>query len=115
MFFAPVAGETGAPYTSFSLSVDDSLFAPATAQVTVNVALPELPQFTNLYWDINGPAFNMNFSGSLNATYSVWASTNLSDWERLGTAQQLFPAQYQFMDSAATNWPQRFYRISAGQ
>ena len=79
LFFAPGAGETGTPYSSFSFSVDDGWFAPAAGQVTVNVALPAPPQFTSLSWDINWPAFSVNFSGSLNATYNVWASTNLSD------------------------------------
>ncbi len=118
VIFAPDSGMTGSPYASLNFSVDDGLFASSLGQVTVNIELPAVPQFTALGWNTSTPgaeSFNLSFTGSLNATYSVWASTNLTDWELLGTALPQLPAQYQFNDSGATNWPQRFYRISAGQ
>jgi hypothetical protein len=71
-----------------------------------------------LLWDAATPGaenFQLNFAGSAAAAYSVWASTNLLDWERLGSALESVAGQYQYSDFAATNWPQRFYRISAGQ
>jgi len=55
----------------------------------------------------------MTFAGTSNATYSVWASTNLISWERLGTAQPLTGSGYQFSDLGATNRPHRFYRAVA--
>ncbi|MEI9863482.1 MAG: hypothetical protein WDN00_02795 [Limisphaerales bacterium] len=118
MIFAPDQGVNGSPYASFNFSVDDGLFAPSLGQVTVNIGLPAVPQFTALSWNTSTPgaeSFNLNFTGSLDATYKVWASTNLTDWELLGTASPQLLAQYQFIDSGATNWSQRFYRISAGQ
>jgi hypothetical protein len=118
VLFAPSLGDTGAPYANFSYAADDGLFASGIGQLTVNIGLPAAPQFTSLFWDAGTPgaeSFNLDFSGSLNAAYSVWASTNFASWERLGVAVQQSPAQYQFTDTGATNWPQRYYRISAGQ
>ncbi len=118
VIFAPDAGTTGSPYASFNFTADDGLFASSLGQVTVNIQIPAMPQFTALSWNNSTPgaeSFNLNFTGSLDATYKVWASTNLMDWELLGTASPQLPAQYQFIDSGATNWSQRFYRISAGQ
>lgn len=56
-----------------------------------------------------------NFLGNSHATYSVWAATNLVDWIRIGTASEWLPGQYEFVDVTITNWPQRFYRLAAGQ
>jgi hypothetical protein len=55
----------------------------------------------------------LNFGGSANATYSVWSSTNLTQWQLLGTSAEFSPGYYEFFDLTATNWPERFYRISA--
>jgi len=46
-----------------------------------------------------------------NATYSVWASTNLFHWTRLGAASQPVAGEFLFTDSASTNWPNRFYQV----
>ena len=116
IIFAPAPGETGNPYANFNFICDDGFYSSASAQVTVNVALPAAPQFTGALWNFDNAgngSFNLNFSGDSNATYSVWATTNLFDWFNLGTAGEGQPGQYQFMDATATNWPQRFYRLSA--
>lgn len=118
LIFATEAGQTNAPYASFNFSVEDGLFASSAGTVTVNVTLPNAPQVTGVAWDVTTPGaenFQLNFAGSTAAAYSVWASTNLLDWERLGAALEAAAGQYQFSDYAATNWSQRFYRISAGQ
>jgi hypothetical protein len=43
----------------------------------------------------------------------VWDATNLVDWLNVGTATESQPGIYEFIDTTTTNWPQRFYRISA--
>jgi len=58
-------------------------------------------------------SFDLNFLGDSNATYTVWAAINLVDWQNLGPATEILPGQYNFMDPSVTNWPQRFYRLSA--
>ncbi len=60
-----------------------------------------------------GNKATINFNGNTNASYSVWASTNLVTWQWEGTAAQTSLGQYQFSDQSATNSPYRFYRITA--
>ena len=43
---------------------------------------------------------------------NVYASTNLVNWTPLGTATLISNGMYQFTDSAATNLPRRFYKVS---
>jgi alpha-tubulin suppressor-like RCC1 family protein len=114
--FAPASGGTGNSYATFNFIVDDGTYDSSPAQVTVNIGLPAVPQFTGFSWNPANPGtrgFDLNFSGATNAAYTVWASTNLLNWISLGTAAESPPGQYQFIDPAATNWPQRFYRLSA--
>jgi hypothetical protein len=61
-----------------------------------------------------GGSLSLSFHGDSNATYRVWATTNLLNWENIGTATEPNPGQYEFIDAAAANWSQRFYRMSAG-
>ena len=60
-----------------------------------------------------GSEFGLTFNGISNASFSVWASTNLVTWQWEGAAAQIVPGGYQFFDPASTNAPCRFYRISA--
>lgn len=116
VIFAPAADVAGNPYASFSFICDDGFFSSAVAQVTVNIGLPALPSTTSVVWNPTNSAagsFDLSFSGNLSATYGVWAATNLVDWIRIGTASEPQPGQYEFSDLTVTNWPQRFYRISA--
>jgi hypothetical protein len=91
----------------------DAFYNSDIAQMTVNIAIPSAPQLANPSWNSGGGSFDLNFSGSSNATYSVWASTNLMDWTWIGTASEGNPGQYLFMDTSGNNLPQRFYRIAA--
>ena len=116
VIFAPTPGETGSPDTAFNFMCDDGVYSSASATATVNIGLPAAPQFTGVLWDptnsVTG-SFDLNFLGDSNATYTVWASADLVDWQNLGPATEILPGQYNFMDSSVTNWPQRFYRLSA--
>jgi hypothetical protein len=97
---------------------DDGVFSSGTAQVTVNSGQPVAPQFTGLFWDQGNSgsvSFDLNFTGDANATYGVWASTNLADWADIGPATEAGPGEYEFKDATATNSPERFYRIASGQ
>jgi autotransporter-associated beta strand protein len=55
----------------------------------------------------------ISFNGYTNTSYSVWASTNLMQWQWEGAAMQGNPGQYEFTDSSASNFPARYYRISS--
>jgi hypothetical protein len=116
VIFAPAPGQTGTPYTTFSFIANDGFYSSGSALVTLDISLPAVPQFTGYSWNpgnSGAESFNLNFTGGSNATYSVWASTNLVNWVNLGTASESQPGQYGFMDTSVTNWPQQFYRISA--
>lgn len=113
LIFAPATGGSGSPYAAFDFTAQDALYTSASAQALINIGLPAAPQFGSLQWNAANGSFNLDFSGSSNATYSVWSSTNLFNWLDLGPANEIAPGSYDFLDTAATNWPQRFYRLSS--
>jgi alpha-tubulin suppressor-like RCC1 family protein len=113
LFFVPANGGTGSPYTSFNFMAGDLFYDSGTAQVTINIGLPATPQFENASWNSGSASFTLDFSGSSNATYSVWSSTNLFNWVDIGTATETQPGLYQFVDMTVTNSPQQFYRLTA--
>ena len=114
VIFVPETNSIGSPYATFTFLADDgeSVSVPATA--TVNIVLPTAPQLgvATSEWFGDG-IFNLNFSGTASATYRVWASTNLMDWEVLGAATATSNGWYNFLDFGATNSQQRFYRAGA--
>jgi hypothetical protein len=116
VIFAPATDGVGSPYATFDYLVNDGLADSPTATVTANIGLPPAPSIvsTNSGWSMSvDGAFELNFTGSSNAAYSAFASTNLIDWERLGAAPHLSNGWFQFLDLGATNWPQRYYRAGA--
>ncbi|PYM10300.1 MAG: hypothetical protein DME18_16595 [Verrucomicrobia bacterium] len=112
VIFAPASGSLGSPYTSFTFVANDGLADSRAAPVTINVVLPPAPQFTSFSWSVNG-VFDLSFDGDSSATYRVWASTNLVNWEVLGTAATFGPGKFSFTDASTTSWRQRFYRAGA--
>lgn len=54
----------------------------------------------------------LTFAGSTNLAYRVWASTNLSDWQVLGSPTQVQPGQFFYADVGALGSTRRFYRVS---
>ena len=133
VIFAPALNALGNPYANFGFVASDGEFDSPQAIVTVNVVLPPAPQLsaTESGWGplprpvirtvgLSTPssnAFALTFDGYSNITYQVWASTNLLDWELVGSAAVASAGQFYFLDLDMTNYPQRFYRISmpAGQ
>ena len=67
----------------------------------------------------SGTGFRLNFSGSVGAAaqYTIWATTNVglpfAAWQNLGHPSEPGAGAYLFTDSAATNKPQRFYRVTS--
>ncbi len=114
IFFAPATNAVGYPYDQFSFAANDGWNDSPPATVTANIGLPIAPQFANTAGiNFTGGTFGLSLNGSSHATYSVWASANLSDWNRLGTATETTPGIYQFTDPTVTNLPERFYRLTA--
>jgi hypothetical protein len=48
---------------------------------------------------------------ALNGSYDILGSTNLVQWQTVGSATQLSPGVYQFTDSNAGAFARRFYRV----
>ena len=74
---------------------------------------PNWPQRFYRISQTSDRAFNLAFSGLAVATYRVWASTNLTDWEPLGTASVSSNGWFNFMDFDAAQFPRRFYKAGA--
>jgi hypothetical protein len=59
--------------------------------------------------------FQFRFNNKSGTSFTALATTNLtlpsSNWTVLGPATEIFPGQFQCSDSAATNFPRRFYQI----
>lgn len=74
---------------------------PATAVVTTLTDVTKLP----------GGAFQFAYTNSSVLNGSIYASTNLTIWVAVGPAMQISSGLFQFTDTAATNYPRRFYQL----
>jgi hyaluronate lyase len=85
----------------------------ALAATSTNASVPIITSAA-LTGGVSGP-FQLQFTGSSNATYSVLGTTNLllplANWPVLGTATQIASGVFQFSDTGTTNNGQRFYRL----
>jgi hypothetical protein len=114
LVFVPDANGLGTPYAAFSFLADDGFYASGPAQIQVNIGLPTEPHLGNpVVISSREGQYLLQLYGDQNASYSLWASTNLTDWLRIGAALETSPGQYELLDSAGTNYQQRFYRASA--
>jgi NHL repeat len=64
---------------------------------------------------LSNGALQFSFVENLGLSFTVLASTNASSatatWSAVGVATEAAPTHYQFTDTQATNYPQRFYRV----
>jgi len=62
-----------------------------------------------------GGAVQVGFTNAPGSVFTALATTNLSaalsSWTTLGGVTEVSDGQFQFTDSQATNYPQRFYRV----
>jgi len=87
----------------------DTVFASSIGRL---LATP--PYLTGLSIVSNG-ALQLGFSNVSGAPFTVLGARDpslpLSDWVALGLATEIFPGQFQFTDTQATNYSNRFYRV----
>ncbi|MFO1513071.1 MAG: DUF5011 domain-containing protein [Verrucomicrobiota bacterium] len=57
-------------------------------------------------------AIKLDFLAWPGASYTLGASTNLTDWEAIATVVPFPDGSITFVDTAATNYPVRFYRLT---
>jgi hypothetical protein len=110
--FTPSLDSLGAPYTTFGFVASDGTYDSSPALVTVAILPPPVLQALGFMGSTNW-GFGLSFEGVSNATYAMQASTNLVNWTRLGSASQPSPGQFFFLDSGATNWQRRYYRVTS--
>ncbi|MEK7781902.1 MAG: hypothetical protein AAB370_10430 [Verrucomicrobiota bacterium] len=89
------------------------LSAPLTR--TVIVTAPPAPSFLTGMLALGNGARQFNFTNATPTSFTVLASTNVSlptsNWTVIGAATPISPGVYQFTDTQATNFPQRFYQV----
>ncbi len=59
--------------------------------------------------------FQFGFTGITMLTYTVLASTNLTNWSVLGPADEKSAGQYRYIDTNISNFTRRFYRVQQPQ
>jgi hypothetical protein len=89
----------------------------------------EAPQFANRFYRVrvsdtppppaltavkrqSDGSYSITFSGGAYWPHSVWASSDLFEWRRLGAAEETAAGRFQFADKEASNMAHRFYRAS---
>jgi hypothetical protein len=110
VIFAPATNSYGTPYTTFQFVANDGLVDSLPATVTISIVAPTILISNYSITQSPTPSFQVSFGAFSNQTYSAWASTNLLDWQKLGTASEITPGTYLFADPV-TNFPMRFYQL----
>jgi hypothetical protein len=91
---------------SFSASAATTIITPVLGNVT----------FIGSGND-TGLTFSFSDTPDAGASFTVWSTTNVvlpfSQWQNLGHPTETPPGTYQFNDPHATNFAQRFYRVTS--
>jgi len=96
----------------------DNLSFSAASSIASSVTAPNLRGVTfNGNIGALNAGLSFSFTNAPGTGFTVWATTNLmlpfSQWLNLGHPTESPAGQYQFVDSLATNQPQRFYRVTS--
>ncbi|MDB6057638.1 MAG: Immunoglobulin I-set domain protein [Verrucomicrobiales bacterium] len=86
----------------------------ANGSVTSSAALLVVADFTPQLVDthVNSDGtFEFAYTSDGSQTFTVLFSTNLIDWQPLGSPTQTAPGFFQFVDAGATNVPFRYYQL----
>jgi hypothetical protein len=75
---------------------------------TLNNSVPP-PTLIDPTLETNG--FQFSFSDTSGLIYSVWASTNLTSWTKIGTATEQSLCEFIYIDTSETNYNYRFYEV----
>jgi hypothetical protein len=85
--------------------------ASSNAILTVSVGTPSQLQLSDFVY--NNGTFSLTVHGDTGPDYIVQVSTNLTDWNGIFTNYSSSPP-FVWIDSRASNFSQRFYRIQLG-
>ncbi|HUA67194.1 MAG TPA: putative Ig domain-containing protein [Candidatus Saccharimonadales bacterium] len=97
----------------FTVQVADNGSPVMTAQQSFTVTVNPLiqPQISEESWS-NGWLV-LQIGGAFGPDYAVQVSSNLFDWAEIFVTNSP-PVPFQWVDTGATNWPNRFYRVKIG-
>ncbi|HXT11777.1 MAG TPA: Ig-like domain-containing protein [Candidatus Angelobacter sp.] len=79
------------------------------SNIPFTISTPAPPRITGVSMQSNGQ-LQLTFS-ALTGNYTILGSTNLVQWQPVGSATQLTPGIYQFLDTNAVAFPRRFYSV----
>jgi hypothetical protein len=95
------------------LNVCHSEFKPPNTFIIPD-SVPTAIQLTGMTVSL-GAAFQISFTNTPGALFTVLAATNVSlpasNWTVLGAVTEISPGQFRFTDPGVTNKPQTFYRV----
>jgi hypothetical protein len=89
---------------------DELRIGTSWADVTPPAGSPTRPRMKIL----NGPGggtFQFGYTNNSGRSYSVYMSTNLSNWASMGAATEVSPAYYEFEATAPSNASSCFYQL----
>jgi hypothetical protein len=107
----PAIAQAGTNLLSVQVSDNGTPSLSATQSFSVIVNRPSQPGLTSPA--LSNGQFTLLISGDTGPDYTVQSSTNLVDWLPIfSTNSPALP--FQFLDSNASNYRQRFYRVLLG-
>ncbi len=116
-----VANSVTGTILKFTPGGTSSVFASGLSSPTSIAIYPGLNGWSATPIKLSNPTVSSNgalrfsFVENLGLSFTVLASTNPSfptaGWSVVGAVTETAPTQYQFTDTQATNYPQRFYRV----
>jgi alpha-tubulin suppressor-like RCC1 family protein len=117
VIFAPQPALAAWPYATFTFAVNDGEVDSALATNTVNIIPAPAINVSSLNMTSNG-VFSLTFNGITNASYRVWASSNLTTWTVLGPPVQISAGLFEFTNTVSQlpvrqYYRTRFYRVSS--
>jgi len=115
------SGTDGLTVDRFNMRQNTTASVPAAMQwdelrigaswASVTLPSSEAPTVLISVASLSDGAFRFSYTNGGNATGTVYASTNLTDWVATCTAAQVSTGLFQFTDVSATNYPGRFYKL----
>jgi hypothetical protein len=108
ILFVPALNVAGPD--SFTYTLQDVHGASSQGTVSVNVMVPAGSGPSVLHVVRNGGTATVSFAGVPGQLYNVEASSDLITWHVIGSATAGANGLYQFDDTDAGSYPQRYYR-----
>ena len=111
--FQPADEATAAPYATIGFRVSDGEAVSAPGTFTIDlIPQPTIhsirPTMVGTNW-----AVTLGFDGHSNASYHVYVSKDLINWLQWSIPTQTAPGAFEFNDSGAGYYSNRFYRIKS--